>query len=51
VRRITLGRTWLQVCQLGFGGIPIQKVDEEQAIETVLHAVETGVDFIYTSRI
>ena len=51
MRRITLGRTGLEVCQLGFGGIPIQKVDEAQAIETVLHAVETGVDFIDTSRL
>ena len=36
--------------RLGFGGIPIQKVSETQAVETVLHAVEKGVDFIDTSR-
>ncbi|MBW1901565.1 MAG: aldo/keto reductase [Deltaproteobacteria bacterium] len=51
MRRIVLGRTGLEVCQLGFGGIPIQKVDEEKAVETVLHAVEKGVDFIDTSRV
>jgi predicted aldo/keto reductase-like oxidoreductase len=51
MRKIKLGRTGLEVCRLGFGGIPIQKVDEKQAVETVLHAVETGIDFIDTSRL
>jgi len=51
MKRIVLGKTGLEVCRLGFGGIPIQKVDEEKAVETVLHAVEKGVDFIDTSRV
>ncbi len=46
-----MGRTGIEACQLGFGGIPIQKVDEKQAVETVLHAVEKGIDFIDTSRL
>lgn len=50
MRRIVLGSTGIEVCRLGFGGIPIQRVDEDQAVETVLHAVESGVDFIDTSR-
>jgi predicted aldo/keto reductase-like oxidoreductase len=50
MERITLGQTGLKVHRLGFGGIPIQRVDETQAIETVLHAVNSGVDFIDTSR-
>ena len=50
MRQIVLGKTGLKVRRLGFGGIPIQRVDEEQAVETVLHAVERGVDFIDTSR-
>jgi predicted aldo/keto reductase-like oxidoreductase len=49
-RRIVLGKTQIEVCRLGLGGIPLQRVVEEQAIETVLHAVEKGVDFIDTSR-
>jgi len=48
LKKITLGRTGLRVNKLGFGGIPIQKVSERQAVETVLHAVESGVDFIDT---
>jgi len=51
MKRIVLGKTGLQVNRLGFGGIPIMRVDEKQAVETVLHAVEKGIDFIDTSRV
>ena len=50
MERIVIGKTGLEAYRLGFGGIPIQRVDENQAVETVLHAVESGVDFIDTSR-
>lgn len=48
---VTLGRTGIRVKKLGFGGIPIQRVDEEQAVDIVRYAVEKGIDFIDTSRI
>ena len=41
-----MGRTGLKVNKLGLGGIPIQRVSEEQAAETVCYAVEKGIDFI-----
>jgi len=47
---VTLGRTGLRVKKLGFGGIPIQRVNESRAVGVVRHAVEKGVDFIDTSR-
>jgi predicted aldo/keto reductase-like oxidoreductase len=50
MERVVLGKTGIEVNRLGFGGIPIQTVGESQAVETVLHAVESGVDFIDTSR-
>ena len=50
MKRIVIGKTGLEVNRLGFGGIPIQRVAEDQAVRTVLHAVEKGVDFIDTSR-
>jgi predicted aldo/keto reductase-like oxidoreductase len=50
MERIVLGKTGIEVNRLGFGGIPIQRVEENQAVETVLHAVEKGIDFIDTSR-
>jgi predicted aldo/keto reductase-like oxidoreductase len=49
--RTVLGRTGLEAYRLGLGGIPIQRVDEAQAVETVCHAVRHGVDFIDTARI
>ena len=50
MNKIVIGKTGLEVNRFGFGGIPIQRVDEQQAVETVLHAVNAGVDFIDTSR-
>ena len=50
MKEITLGRTNLRIKKFGFGGIPIQRVDENQAVETVRYAVEKGIDFIDTSR-
>ena len=50
MEKMVLGRTGLEVCRLGFGGIPIQRVDEAQAVETVVRAIQCGIDFIDTSR-
>jgi len=49
-RQVKLGKTGIKVTRLGFGGIPIQRVSEKEAVETVIHAVDRGVDFIDTSR-
>ena len=49
-RQTTLGKTGIKVTRLGFGGIPIQRVSETEAVETVIHAIDRGVDFIDTSR-
>jgi uncharacterized protein len=51
MKRMVLGNTGIEAARLGFGGIPIQRVSEIQAIETVIHAVEKGMDFIDTSRV
>lgn len=50
MKKIVLGKTGLEVNRLGFGGIPIQRVEEARAVEVVLHALESGIDFIDTSR-
>ena len=50
MQTIMLGKTGIEVVRLGLGGIPIQRVSEEEAIDTVFHAVEKGVEFIDTSR-
>jgi len=51
MKRMFLGKTGIVAARLGFGGIPIQRVSETQAIEVVLHALEKGIDFIDTSRV
>jgi predicted aldo/keto reductase-like oxidoreductase len=50
MQRMILGRTALEVYRLGFGGIPIQRVSEAEAVKIVCHALERGIDFIDTSR-
>jgi aryl-alcohol dehydrogenase-like predicted oxidoreductase len=44
-----LGKTGLRVSKLGFGGIPIRDVSDEQAISVVERALDLGVNFIHTS--
>lgn len=46
----TLGRTELLVKTLGFGGIPIQRVSEEEAIAVVRRCYELGLNYYDTAR-
>ena len=46
----TLGKTGLQISRLGFGGIPIQKVDAETTRTLVKAMVEKGINYIDTAR-
>ena len=45
-----LGRTGLRVSRLGFGGIPIQRIDEAGTRELLRAACEAGVNYIDTAR-
>jgi len=45
-----LGKTNLRVSTIGFGGIPIQKINEAEAKEVIIRAEELGVNFIDTAR-
>ncbi|MBQ4264402.1 MAG: aldo/keto reductase [Clostridia bacterium] len=46
----TLGKTGLKISRMGFGGIPIQKVDV-QAVRTLMQAMaDQGVNYIDTAR-
>jgi predicted aldo/keto reductase-like oxidoreductase len=50
MEKVRLGRTNITVKKLGWGGIPIQRVSEDQAVSVVQAAVEMGVDLIDTAR-
>ena len=45
-----LGKTNLEVSVIGFGGIPIQRVDEDMAVKLLREAYEKGINFIDTAR-
>jgi len=45
-----LGRTGLRIKSLGFGGIPIQRVSEEEAIRVVRRCYELGINYFDTAR-
>ena len=47
---ITFGKTGLKVSRLGFGGIPIQRVDVETTKELVQTMATKGINFIDTAR-
>ncbi|MEJ2245417.1 MAG: aldo/keto reductase [Acidobacteriota bacterium] len=50
MKRIILGKTGIEAVRFGFGGIPIQRVSEKQAVEVVKYALKKGMDFVDTSR-
>ncbi len=45
-----LGKTNLKVSVIGFGGVPITRVSQEEATETLHSAFDLGVNFIDTAR-
>lgn len=45
-----LGKTNIFVNKIGFGGIPIQRINKEQAKDLINKAVELGVNFFDTAR-
>lgn len=45
-----LGKTGLEVTAVGFGGIPIQRVDQEQVTRIIDEMEAVGINFIDTAR-
>ena len=50
MEKIRLGRTNLIVTKLGWGGIPIQRAKEAQAVSVLQAIVDLGVDLLDTAR-
>jgi len=50
MRKLTLKRTSLAVSRIGFGGLPIQRVDEEQAIAVIKRCLDLGINLIDTAN-
>ena len=47
---VTLGKSGLRISRLGFGGIPIQRIDREGTRVLVDRLVEDGINFIDSAR-
>ena len=50
MRYITFGKTGLQISELGFGGIPIIRLDMNTAIQVLRRAYEKGITFYDTAN-
>ncbi len=50
MEKMRLGRTNMMVSRLGFGGIPIQRLTEDEAIAVVKRCLDLGINFIDTAH-
>jgi predicted aldo/keto reductase-like oxidoreductase len=48
-KMIRLGKSGLQVTRIGFGGIPIQRLSEQQSINVLRRALDGGLNWIDTA--
>ncbi len=49
MEKTRLGKSGLVVSRVGFGGIPIMRVSDDEAVQAIRHALELGVNFIDTA--
>ena len=47
---IRLGKTEMMVSKLGFGGIPIQRLSEDEAVAVVRRCLDLGITFLDTAN-
>jgi uncharacterized protein len=50
MKKIRLGKTNMMVSHVGFGGIPIQRLNEEDAVNVVKRCFELGVTYFDTAN-
>ena len=48
--KIRLGKTGLMVSRIGFGGIPIQRLTDDQAVTVVKKCLDLGITYIDTAN-
>jgi predicted aldo/keto reductase-like oxidoreductase len=51
MKSMRLGKTRLNVSELGFGGIPIIRLDFDDAVQVVRHCFEKGITFFDTANV
>jgi predicted aldo/keto reductase-like oxidoreductase len=50
MQKVRLGKSRMEVTKIGFGGIPIQRLSEQQAIKVIRRAIELGINWIDTAN-
>ena len=50
MEKIRLGKTGLMVNRIGFGGIPIQRLTDDEAVAVVRKCLDLGVNFLDTAN-
>ena len=50
MRKVLLGNTGMEVSVIGLGGIPIQRVSQEEATKIIMEAKNRGINFIDTAQ-
>lgn len=50
MRRVLLGNTGMEVSVIGLGGIPIQRVSQDEATKIIIEAKNRGINFIDTAQ-
>lgn len=50
MEKIRLGKTGMMVTRLGFGGIPIQRLSESEAVKVVRKCLDLGLNYIDTAN-
>lgn len=50
MEKMRLGKTGMMVTRLGFGGIPIQRLTEDDAVKVVGRCLDLGINFLDTAN-
>ncbi len=50
MEKIRLGKTGMMVTRLGFGGIPIQRLNEADAVKVVQKCLDLGINYLDTAN-
>jgi hypothetical protein len=50
MEKIRLGKTGMMATRLGFGGIPIQRLTESEAVKVVQRCLDLGLNYIDTAN-
>lgn len=48
--RVVLGKTGLSISKVGFGGIPIQRITQEEVCQLMKRVADAGINFIDTAK-